>query len=193
MCEPYVSAGGAAMWLVALKGFAGSGKSTLGRGLGRQRGWPLIDKDDIKDILDGQTAEAGRLAYDAMFRVARRQLRQGLSVICDSPLSYVGLYEQARSIAAETRATLVVVECRCPDEQVWRERINARQALNLPAHHQTDWDRYMSVLDGQRAQMAYPIDAPHLVVDTNRPLPEVVAEVLAWLDQHRPGSLSAGA
>jgi shikimate kinase len=40
------------MWLIAMKGFAGSGKSTLGRALSREFGWPLVDKDDVKDLLD---------------------------------------------------------------------------------------------------------------------------------------------
>jgi hypothetical protein len=59
------------MWLIALKGLSASGKSTLGRALSKQLGWPLIDKDDVKDLLDGYTAEAGGLAYDIMFNIAR--------------------------------------------------------------------------------------------------------------------------
>jgi shikimate kinase len=39
------------MWLIAFKGLAGSGKSMLGRAWSEQLGWPLIDKDDVKDIL----------------------------------------------------------------------------------------------------------------------------------------------
>jgi predicted kinase len=72
------------LFLIALKGLAGSGKSTLGRALSQHLNWPLIDKDDIKDILDGRAADAGGLAYEVMFRVVRRQLLQGLNVICDS-------------------------------------------------------------------------------------------------------------
>ena len=40
------------MLLIALKGLSGSGKSTLGCALSKQLGWPLIDKDDVKDLLD---------------------------------------------------------------------------------------------------------------------------------------------
>ena len=50
------------MWMIALKGFSGSGKSTLGRALSRQLGWPIIDKDDIKDLIDGRAPDAGGLA-----------------------------------------------------------------------------------------------------------------------------------
>jgi predicted kinase len=47
------------MWLIVMKGFAGSGKSTLARALSRELGWPLVDKDDVKDLLDGHVQAAG--------------------------------------------------------------------------------------------------------------------------------------
>ena len=93
------------MWLIVLKGLAGSGKSTLSRVLGQQLGWPVVDKDDIKDLLDGHAPAAGPLAYAIMFNVARRQLLQGLSVIRYSPLTGSISYERAVAIAAETQAS----------------------------------------------------------------------------------------
>ncbi len=169
------------MMLVALKGFAGSGKSTLGRALGRELGWPVIDKDDIKDVLDGHTPEANRLSYDIMLNVARRQLLQGTSVICDSPLNFRTLYEAAERVASETGALLVVIECCCPDEDVWSERINARKSLGLPSHHQTDWGSFQEYRQRVLPQTSYPITSPHLALETTRPLEELVAEALAWL------------
>lgn len=123
------------LWLIALAGEAGSGKSTLSRALGRRLRWPVIDKDDARDLLDNTNPG---LAYDIMFNIARRQLLLGLSVICDSPLTS-GPWRAAQ-VAAETGAALAVVECRCPDEAAWRARIDGRKALNLPSHHQTDWE-----------------------------------------------------
>lgn len=172
------------MWLIALKGMPGSGKSTLGRALSRRRGWPLIDKDDVKDLLDGQATDAGRLAYDVMFNVARRQLLQGLSTICDSPLTFDTLYDRARRIAAETNASLAIIECRCPDDREARRRIEARKNLALPAHHQTDWERFLAYRDAVLAQTQYPITDPHLVVDTSRPLQATLDETIAWLERH---------
>jgi predicted kinase len=172
------------MWLIVMRGMPGCGKSTVARALGRQLEWPIIDKDDIKDILDAQVPASGGLAYETMWNVARRQLLQGLNVIADSPLTFLMAYEKARAIAQETGATLAIIECRCSDEQVWRQRINARKELQLPAHHQTDWDTFLRYRQQMLAEMDYPITDLNLVVDTVRPLTEGVAEIIIWLESH---------
>jgi predicted kinase len=166
--------------LAAMKGPPGAGKSTVARALSRRLGWPLIDKDDVKDILDGQTPQAGSLAYEVMQRMARRQLTQGLSVICDSPL-LARTYEGLRRVASEEAARLVVVECRRGDDAVWRERIEARQTLHLPDHHTVAWERVQAFLT--QPGVNYPLSSPHLAVDTVRPLPEIVDEVEIWLSR----------
>jgi len=176
---------GTTPWLVAFAGEAGSGKSTLSRALGRRLRWPVVDKDDIKDILHGHTIapNAGPLAYDVMFNVARRQLLLGLSVICDSPLT--GGAWHAAQVAAETGAMLAVVACRCPDNTVWRARINARKSLGLPSHHQTDWDtmRAQRGPDPLPLHAAEAVDHPYLLVDTLAPVEDLCDRVIAWLAQ----------
>jgi predicted kinase len=170
--------------LLALKGHPGTGKSALGRALGRELGWPVVDKDDVKDVLDGRAPEAGGLAYEVMFAVARRQLRLGLSTICDSPLVSRWAFEQAQRVAAEAGAAVAVVECRCRELEVWRARIERRRELGLPAHHQTSWAGLQAYLERAELQACYPIAAPRLVIDTSaRPLADLVAEVTAWLAQ----------
>src|SRR5947207_15783986 len=99
------------MRLLMLQGLPGSGKSMLASALGKQLGWPIIDKDDIKDILDGYTPEAGGLAYEIRLNIVRRQLLQGLNVICDSPLTFSTTYTAVRSIAEETQAPPAYIQC----------------------------------------------------------------------------------
>lgn len=167
--------------LVALKGFPGSGKSAIGRAISDQFGWPLVDKDDVLDVLIDQPVDAGRLAYDAMWRVARRQLLQGFSVVCDSPLSHPIGYGAARRVAEETGAVLVVVECRCADEAIWRRRVEARVEHGHPPHRARPWDQLVLIRERVVDQASYVIADPHLIVDTSGELEVTVRGVVDWL------------
>ncbi len=165
-----------------MRGLPGSGKSALSRALGLRMDWPLIDKDDVKDVIDLRAPDSGRLAYEVMLRIARRQLLQGFSVICDSPFTFGWVYDLARSIAAETGATIAIVECSCADEEVIRARIMARRLLALPAHHVTTWDDFEAARTRMLPEMAYAIVDPHLIVETaHRQTDELAAEVERWL------------
>lgn len=42
-----------------MRGLPGSGKSTLARALGCRLNWPVIDKDDVKDVVEGHATDAG--------------------------------------------------------------------------------------------------------------------------------------
>ncbi len=167
--------------LVAFKGHPGSGKSTLSRALGRALSWPVIDKDDIKDVLDGRSPDAGGLAYEVMFSIARRQLALGLSVICDSPLAFEQAYRVARDMATSHETMLVVIETRCQDAALWRQRIEQRGVLGLAAHHQTTWDGLQRYLAEAGPRVRYPTLPLLLIVDTAPPLPVVVDEVVGWI------------
>lgn len=168
--------------LLVMKGHPGSGKSAVARGLSRQLGIPLIDKDDIKDVLDGRADDAGGLAYIAMFNVARRQLLQHLSVICDSPLSEIGGYTTACVVAHDTGARLLIIECICSSEDEWRRRIEQRSALRLPSHHITTWESLQDHMRRRAETSIYVIQEPHLVVDTYAPLEDVLRTIIDWIE-----------
>lgn len=172
--------------LIAFKGHPGSGKSAVARALGRRLNVPVIDKDDIKDILDGHCEDSGGLAYTAMFNIARRQLLQGLSVICDSPLSEPTGYTAASCVAHDTGAQLVVIECYCSSTEEWRRRIEQRRELHLPDHHITTWADLEAHMRRRIAVSNYPISEPCLVVDTYCALNDVLRRILAWLEQGGP-------
>lgn len=74
----------------------------------RQLGWPIIDKDDAKDALLStgsrlEDKEANSFAYDIIYRVAERQLQNGISVILDTPLARIELYKRALDVTPKVQ------------------------------------------------------------------------------------------
>ncbi|EFJ15556.1 hypothetical protein SELMODRAFT_422561 [Selaginella moellendorffii] len=126
--------------LVAMKGHPATGKSTLGESMAKSLHWPLIDKDDARDCLSmmiqGEEQDAARknrlakqlnaISYDIMFRIAETQLRLGLGVIVVCPLAWPWLFHQCQSIARRNGVEMIIVECVCRDEILWKTRLEQR-------------------------------------------------------------------
>ncbi len=172
--------------LVLLKGHPATGKSTLAQALARHWAWPLIDKDDIKDFT-AELPAGNRLAYDIMWRLAETELRLGLRVVVDSPLSYPVGYATGRALAIQYGARLLVVETvLSPD--LWRDRLEERR--RGPASHKIgSWSAMQELLVTYDGCWQYPIDARHhLVIDTSQPVDLCVAQVARRLQdgEHAP-------
>jgi predicted kinase len=168
--------------LVAMRGMPGVGKSALARAVSRELAWPVLDKDDIKDVVYGRTDNADQLAYDLLFWLARRQLQLGLSVVCDSPLQYPGLYALAVRTASEAGARLVVLECALGNAPEHRRRIEARAPSNRARHWAiNDWEAFATYQNSVLPQSGYAIDAPRYVVDLSQPKLQGRREATRWL------------
>jgi predicted kinase len=158
-----------------MKGHPATGKSTLARALAQTLGWPLLDKDDIKDHTLA-AAGGNELAYAILWQVVATQLSLGLSVIADSPLSYTIGYDMARKVVCRHGGRLLVVETYLAAEE-WRRRLEMRSPAES-AHKTRGWAAMQALLRRYDGCWQYPI-APehHLVVDTGQPLVETVAQV----------------
>ncbi len=167
--------------LVALRGMPSVGKSVLARGVSRQLGWPVLDKDDIKDIVYGWTEAADTLAYDLLFGLARGHLQQGLSVLCDSPLLHPGLYALASQSADEAGGRLVVLECVLADASEHRRRLQARASSDRVRQWAiNDWQAFVEYRDRVLPHANYAIDVPHRIIDLSEP-EQAIAEAASWL------------
>lgn len=163
--------------LILLRGKPGTGKSTVADGLGRKLGAAVIDKDDIKDVLDSRYRDEyiGGLCYEVMLKIAERCLTQGLHVICDSPLTFADLHACAREMAARHGTSVRTVRLVCSDEAEWRRRIEARQGM--PEHRVTEFTH-----TSLRKEEQY-VDPDELVVDTAGSLESALDAILHFV-QH---------
>ncbi len=160
-----------------MKGHPGTGKTTLAQALVHHLGWPLLVKDDFKDLLL-DCPDANERAYALLWQVTATQLRMGLSVVVDSPLSYPEQFAQAQALAQTYHARLRVVETRLP-EALWRARLEARPPS---AHQVRGWPAMQALLERYANCWAYPIPKSiHRVVDTSQPVEVLTEQVLAWL------------
>ena len=159
--------------LIVMRGYPGTGKSTIARMLAMTLRVPLIDRDVIRqtgvDTL-GEIAEIGWLSYELMFAFAREQLKLGLSVVIDSPLTYYNTYVQARQIAETLHVPMLVVHCQCAEE-LQRRRLEGRKGA-VATFQITSWEEWL------RWKPRFEYFEDHgCVLDTGKPLDESLARV----------------
>jgi len=165
--------------LIVLAGLPGSGKSTLAEGVSRILSIPVFSIDPIEAAMwrgGLAPAQTGVAAYEVAVTLADQQLRLGHSVIVDA-VNPVGAPRAAwRSLAAKHRAELKIIECICADENVHRQRIEAR-LRNIDGMPETTWAR----VQARRAEYEA-WTGERLVLDTSVATPAtLLAEVLDYL------------
>ncbi|KAJ6685115.1 hypothetical protein OIU79_015232 [Salix purpurea] len=163
--------------IIAMKGHPGTGKSTLASSLASSLKIPLIDKDDVRDctisIQNSSPATASKLlndlSYDVVWQIASTQLRLGLSVIIDSPLSRRAHLDRLVQVASSTGSLLVIVECKPLDEGVWRRRLEQRgRGAQASWHKPSTWQDLERLLEGYDGSTDYDVgDVPKIVLDTS--------------------------
>lgn len=184
--------------VVFVGGYAGSGKTELGRILCRATGWPILDKDTLTRPLVEMTLEAHDLSphdrespaylelirpaeYESLMAVVSENLACGTSAIVTAPF----LREftdrawldriTATADAVGAAVTLVWVACDADSMRSYiRRRGAARDAAKL-----ADWAGYLAGVD-----LALRPAAPHQVIDNSLgapPLQQQAAQFLAGL------------
>mmetsp|Transcript_16133 Transcript_16133/g.34917 ORF Transcript_16133/g.34917 Transcript_16133/m.34917 type:complete len:210 (-) Transcript_16133:468-1097(-) len=167
--------------LLLMKGHPGCGKSTLARHIAQLLAAPLVDKDDARNCfqpycLSDKESEVdwNHLSYDVMFAVATTQLSLCLNVVVDCPLARVSLYQQAEKLAEQYGAALVVVECVCSREEVWRSRLESRAAGDVGTergHKPGGWQQLQAMLSRYEGCWLWSSDGSthipcHITIDT---------------------------
>ena len=166
--------------VVQMHGEPGSGKSTVARALGARIDAVVLDKDVIKaallrvGIAEKQAASG---AYEVFFAQARALVDAGQSIILDNPVYWATVEQRWLQIADAAGSSRMLIECVCPDREELVRRLRTRDALESQPREPLNLDRYEGIGETQFE--------PRLVLDTTRPLGEIVAEAVSWVEQAR--------
>ncbi len=175
--------------LIVMRGYPGTGKSTIAQALAQTLQAPLIDRDIIRqmavDIL-GEQPEIGRFAYDLLFALSRKQLELNLSIIIDTPLTYHRTYEQAREMAHTFHIPMLVVHCQCPPE-LQKRRIEGRKGA-VSQFQITSWEEW----EGWKPRFEEYEDHG-CIVNTAHPIHDSLSHILSCLQQLQTSQLTRDA
>lgn len=168
--------------LIALGGFAGSGKTIVARRLARQLRAPWLCSDimgaPIRERLRGEVAagDAYGAGYEVLFALTAELLSDGCSVVTDMSMGWHAQWECLDAIRAEApEVTFLPILLRCPYDTCV-ERIANR--------HKEDPDKYPPVErfmnQPQLTQVwdyLQAVDRPDVhIVDASQGIQEVYAE-----------------
>jgi predicted kinase len=143
---------------------AGVGKSTLANAIGKELKLPVLDKDDIGDVLFPiQNLEStNRHCYDVLWNIVRKQLEVGVDVIVDSPLRLKADFERVSDMVAKLGGSVRPIRVTCSDIALWRSRLEERNRY-MPEHRKWSWryhrERYENVLDAEPVSGECVVDA----------------------------------
>ena len=176
--------------LVQLSGVPGTGKSTLARGLARERAMVVLDKDVVMSSL---LADAGRTSYSCLLSVAAHLLAQGHDVVLDSPCRYPSLLESGQGLAAAAGVAYRLVELWADDPADLLGRLDMRTALPSQVASATDpvpgsaWEigTPLVTLTGWQDQLVRP-ESGWLRLDALLPPDEVLRLTLNYLGAVTP-------
>jgi gluconokinase len=164
--------------IVVVMGVSGSGKTTIGRALADELGWPFLDADDFHPAGNVAKMAAGTPLADA----DRWPWLDALAAKIAAVLAAGGHAVLACSALREAYRARIAAGARRPDDIrfVHLEGDRATIAARLAARQH----RYMpaTLLDSQFATLETPVDA--IKVDVRQTIPGQVAQIRAALAQH---------
>lgn len=163
--------------VIQMHGEPGSGKSTVAREVGARLGAVVLDKDVIKAALlrvGIPEKEAAVGAYEVFFAQARALVTSGQSIILDNPVYWASVEERWLEISDATGSPPILIECVCIDDVELERRLATRDALESQPRERLNKDRVPGIAETQFE--------PRLVIDTTRPLDEIVAEAAAYIE-----------
>jgi predicted kinase len=167
--------------VVLVGGYAGSGKTELGRILARETRWPILDKDTLtRPVVEAALETLGQSPhdreseaymtivrpreYEALLAATIENVECGISAIVTAPFirefTDTAWIERTRAALEAKRAVLNIVWIYCDATTMHmyiRHRGAARDAAKL-----VDWPAYLASID-----LDFRPPEPHLTVDNS--------------------------
>ncbi len=177
--------------LIVMAGLPGTGKSTVARRLSQILRAPVLDKDAIRAALfRPEDIEYSRQQDDLCVEIALQvaafllRRRQNRPVILDGRTfsrseDVTHLLDAAQTMSAQ----VVFIECVCSEETALQRLEQDQMTGTHPAKN-----RGIALYRHLRAT-ADPLTTPHLSVNTEEPLDDVITACLAYLD-HLSGGVT---
>ena len=165
--------------LIVFSGMAGTGKSALSEQVAHRLRIPVFSVDRIESAILAaglvRSFETGLASYHVVESLSDLQLSLGQSVIVDAVNAEEEAKSMWRGLASKHGATMRIVECRCSDEALHRQRLQSRYRpwSGIP---EPTWGQ---VQERRRAWSAW--KEPAFLVDSTNSLEDNLEEVLRWL------------
>ncbi|GGJ93806.1 hypothetical protein GCM10010123_24570 [Pilimelia anulata] len=188
--------------IVLIGGYAGSGKTELGRILARNTGWPILDKDTLtRPVVEAALEQLGRSPhdresstyltkirpreYESLIAATEENVACGNSAVVTAPFvrefNDLAWIERVKASFEEFNATTTLVWLYCDSETMHtyvRHRGAARDSAKL-----ADWPSYLASID-----IGFRPPAAHHVIDncsSGVPLPTQARSFLREILGHQ--------
>jgi shikimate kinase len=160
---------------IALIGFMGSGKSTVGRALARQLGWRYVDTDArLVDVAGCDIPTLFAREGETAFREREARIILGISAGTEQVIATGGgAVLRDENVAALRSCGAVIYLTARPDVIVARTERRAEERPLLANRGDRDLLTHVLALLGERAPRYHAV--AHLIVDTSDRTPDLIA------------------
>ncbi len=184
--------------LIITAGVTGSGKSYLANALAARLGAVLLSSDVTRKRLLGidpterhiepidsgiYSPEVTEQTYQRLLDDARAWLKRGKPVVVDATYLQRVQRQAALSLAYETDARFLALECEADEALIW-ERLSERRGEERVVSDGR-WEVYRTQQERREPVDELPVGS-HMVVETARPVRELIESVLAHLGRAEP-------
>ncbi|MEO1049167.1 MAG: AAA family ATPase [Bacteroidota bacterium] len=162
--------------IIVVFGRPGSGKTYFASRLAHSIGAIHLSSDEIRHQLlrhRTYTIDEKRMVYDRLFDTTMRLAYSGKSVVLDATFYKAALRQKLENSARSLGISPIYIEVKA-DLSIIKERLAWKREYS-----EADYAVYEKV-----SRAFEPLDKPHLVLDSERQITDMLDEAIAYLELH---------